>query len=725
MSDARHIFVSYSHEDEAWCDAVAKHLRTLHDPVRATVWVDRHRIRAGAAWLPEIQSALDAADLAILLISPAFLSSDFIRHTELPALLARRSAGLPVIPILIVPCGWKAIGWLQSHELRPRGDRALAEFGDLDSAPVNRQLGNVIEEVAKILAELPVRNAVAPDALGVESDTHFRDARELLVATLLQQANSAARAALADRIVGKIAEFGRLAGPVLFNAVRLFIEYQLLRPEAADSPSRLERTVDELSEDSLARRFVAELKQGAKTGEFGGSVVEVSSRFFMLAREREDLWETYFDALAKLDEASSRGPLTTLCRIRVTRGFVAPQFLVAGLLSHFDDDWRPVLNAYRHSIPSPKHRAGTFESLQASQWNCWLVWGPSIPICRCAQWQGKFAYQYGYGDENNSLPLIELETDSAHRPRTLDPLVAGLARERRGAKLIQLTGRLRWGPHFLGGHDKPPGSEPGDDDEFDELDAVDEFDRDDDAPARPHRYPMAAAQASLYSADGPGHAQHSEGLVLQLEQVDLPVDETRVYFSAYLWMMFLVAVDGTDPVDPTAGPRLLWRRHYPPWPEQPAERIRVRDARLWESLLPVFVHANVADPAALRFQRHMLIENATQLLREVWERRAECFDAEDVATGIRFHLVCASDYAGCDCGIRYPSDDPLQGLFGKRLAAEADRDFAAAVSVPDAAEDPTARPWGLAGYFSSCHLPELVADYFNYIDQIQRQQRKR
>lgn len=728
MSHSAHVFVSYSHDDESWCDAVARHLRSLHDPLDVTVWVDRHRIRAGSAWLPEIENALASADLAILLISPAFLSSDFIRKTELPRLLARREKGLPVIPILVMPCGWKAIGWLQSHELRPRGDHALAEIGRVDSAAVNRQLGNLMDEIAGMLKERADSDAGADATVAVDTtekagrrDPQAELAATLLSDTLLQEVAEDQRAAFAARIVDSLAKFCGLAGEALFNALRLFIEYQLLRSDAPTSALALQDTLDRLDDSDTARRLAAELKRGAKTGDFGSSLVDVNSLFFMLAREREALWQCYFDELQRL----GHDPLATLCRIRVKLGFVAPQFLVAGLLSHFNDDWRPVLNAYEHSIPNPKFRSGAFESLQASQWNCWLVWGPSIPICQCAQWQGKFAYQYGYGDESNSLPLIELESDAAGRPLTLDPLVAGLAAEGRSAKLTQVTGRLRWGPHFLGQEDDADaaGDEP---DDSGELDFVDELDRDDvedDRQAR--RYPMAPAQASLWCGDGPGHAHHSDGLVLQLEQVDRERDETRVYFSAYLWMMFLVTIAADDASDPGVGPQLLRRKHYPPWPEKPAQRIRVRDARLWEELLPVFVHANIADPAALHFQRRTLVGNAIQLLRQLWEGRSRYFDADDVAKGLRFHLVCSSDYSGCDCAVRYPSAEPLPALLQQRLAGEVDRDFAAAVVIAGDKENPSARPWGLAGYYSSCHLPELVADYFSYIDEIQKQKAKR
>ncbi|HJV28636.1 MAG TPA: TIR domain-containing protein [Aromatoleum sp.] len=724
MSQSTHVFISYSHEDEAWCDALAKHLGSLQDPFGVSVWVDRHRIRAGRAWLPEIENALNAADLAILLISKDFLDSDFIRNTELPKLLARRQKGLPVIPILVMPCGWKTIGWLQSHEVRPRGDRSLAEFGGVNSVAVNRQFGDLMDEIAVILRECASSAAVVETvtangtAKTASKDPHAETAAALLSDVLLQEVRECDRATFAAQIVERLGTFCGLSGEALLNAVCLFVEYQLLRSDEPSSPQALQATLDGLDDSETARRLAAELKRGAKTGDFASSLIDVNSLFFMLAREREALWECYFENRERLGQDA----LATLARIRVKLGFVAPQFLVAGLLSHFEDDWRPVLNAYQHSIPNPKIRSGTFESLQASQWNCWLVWGPSIPICRCAQWQGKFAYQYGYGDENNSLPLVELESDTVGRPLTLDPLVAGLGPQGRSAKLMQITGRLRWGPQFLG-------QERADDEELDqsrELDIVEELDRDDvEDDRQPRKYPMAEAQVSLWCGDGPGHAHHSDGLVLQLEQVDRDVDEPRVYFSAYLWMMFLVTVATPDPADPTVGPQLLRHKHYPPWPEKPAQRVRVRDARLWEELLPVFVHANIADPAALHFQRRTLVENALQMLRQLWERRDECFDPEDVAKGIRFHLVCSSDYSGCDCEVRYPSGEPLPGLLKARLAAETDRDFSAAVIVSDSTENPASRPWGLAGYYSSCHLPELVADYFNYIDEVQQQKARR
>ncbi len=80
------IFISYSHKDEKWKERVDTHLSVLPD---IDAWDDR-RIGAGADWFREIKTALNDADIAILLISADFLSSKFIIEEEIPRLLRRR-----------------------------------------------------------------------------------------------------------------------------------------------------------------------------------------------------------------------------------------------------------------------------------------------------------------------------------------------------------------------------------------------------------------------------------------------------------------------------------------------------------------------------------------------------------------------------------------------------------------------------------------------------------
>jgi hypothetical protein len=332
------------------------------------------------------------------------------------------------------------------------------------------------------------------------------------------------------------------------------------------------------------------------------------------------------------------------------------------------------------------------------------MWGPSIPICRCEQWHGSFALQYGYGDENNSLPVLELVSDEHGAPKALGPIATSLRVERRGAKFAELTGRLRWGPWFLRAHVAAPAPSS-----FDTLAADNELDE------VPSHHGIAPAQRSLYA--GVAHRGESDGLVFELVSVDEQQPETRVYFSAYLWLMFLVSAASAQP----GGPALLRKKPYPDWIDDDAARqLRLREARLWEDLLPVFVHANIGDPDALRFQTDVLVQNALHMLRLLWDRRAELFHPDDVAAGVQFHLVCGSDYSGCGCDVRFPSHDSLVPRLRRSLAAEPDRAFAASVVLPVTDGDEAGRADSLAGYFSGCHLPELVAAYYDHVSQAQK-----
>lgn len=105
------IFVSYCRDDNdsadssrRWLDRLLKALRPLEKEEALFLWSDRI-LSMGTAWKEELENALDSAKVAILLVSPAFLSSNFIRETELPRLLARYEQGkVVIIPVILRPC---------------------------------------------------------------------------------------------------------------------------------------------------------------------------------------------------------------------------------------------------------------------------------------------------------------------------------------------------------------------------------------------------------------------------------------------------------------------------------------------------------------------------------------------------------------------------------------------------------------------------------------------
>jgi hypothetical protein len=120
MMSGPSVFICYSHQDEKWRQRLQKHLGVLERQGELEVWDDR-RIAAGADWRAEIETAIEKARVAVLLVSADFLTSGFINNEEVPRLLARRKdEGLRIVPLIVRPCLWQSVAWLEQLQVRPR-----------------------------------------------------------------------------------------------------------------------------------------------------------------------------------------------------------------------------------------------------------------------------------------------------------------------------------------------------------------------------------------------------------------------------------------------------------------------------------------------------------------------------------------------------------------------------------------------------------------------------
>ena len=99
------IFICYSHQDSQWFERVSQYLKTFEILGIAEPWSDR-KLKIGEEWDQTIKDNLKQANAAVLLISQAFLTSQYIRNVEVPAILAKREIDphFVILPIVLELC---------------------------------------------------------------------------------------------------------------------------------------------------------------------------------------------------------------------------------------------------------------------------------------------------------------------------------------------------------------------------------------------------------------------------------------------------------------------------------------------------------------------------------------------------------------------------------------------------------------------------------------------
>jgi hypothetical protein len=147
------IFISYSHRNEKWKERLVTHLKVLELEGCCQLWHDRN-IQAGTDWSPEIENQLNEADIAIMMISTDFLTSEFIREKEIPGIMERRNReGLKVVPVIVKPCNWKKLTWLASIQVVPKDGVPLTGGNDYD---IEKKLTEISDKIHDIIFEEPL-----------------------------------------------------------------------------------------------------------------------------------------------------------------------------------------------------------------------------------------------------------------------------------------------------------------------------------------------------------------------------------------------------------------------------------------------------------------------------------------------------------------------------------------------------------------------------------------
>ena len=161
------VFLSYSHQDTIWKDRLLSHLRVLERQGILDVW-DTADIQTGADWSKQIYNAVKKADVAVLLISPDFLASDFIVGRELPALLRRRQeSDLAVLPVIVRPAPWSKITELAQLQFLNTDAKPLSAGTDYE---IDQSLAYVAKRIGEITGAISERESVRPPSKKEKQD---------------------------------------------------------------------------------------------------------------------------------------------------------------------------------------------------------------------------------------------------------------------------------------------------------------------------------------------------------------------------------------------------------------------------------------------------------------------------------------------------------------------------------------------------------------------------
>jgi internalin A len=140
-------FVSYSHDDENYMLKLQKMLVPYAMNQAVKIWDDT-KSPPGAVWRHEIQRALAAARVAVLLVSPGYLASSFIAEVELKTLLdAAQQDGLTILAVPVRMSGFKETV-LERYQWVGSPDKPWSEMSD---AELDRALVKVCEEIKTAL----------------------------------------------------------------------------------------------------------------------------------------------------------------------------------------------------------------------------------------------------------------------------------------------------------------------------------------------------------------------------------------------------------------------------------------------------------------------------------------------------------------------------------------------------------------------------------------------
>jgi negative regulator of sigma E activity len=130
------VFVSYAREDKKWLDVdyrfnLIPFLMESLKRQNVVFWFDKD-LKPGDEFRAHIEAEIDQSQIALLIVSQAFLNSEFIEKYEMSRIVDRTKIGkMIIVPVLVEPCEWSEYPILADRQMVP-GAMPLIDFTESD-----------------------------------------------------------------------------------------------------------------------------------------------------------------------------------------------------------------------------------------------------------------------------------------------------------------------------------------------------------------------------------------------------------------------------------------------------------------------------------------------------------------------------------------------------------------------------------------------------------------
>jgi hypothetical protein len=142
------VSIFYSHRDSRHLDDLLTHLRPCMKNTSVEPWSDK-QIEPGSRWFEENRSALSKTSVAVLLVSPDFLYSEFIQKHEFGPILKKAEAGgVKILWVLVRDCVYNETPLKDYQAVVSPPDRPFARMRPAERDTAWRKFSETVKQVA-------------------------------------------------------------------------------------------------------------------------------------------------------------------------------------------------------------------------------------------------------------------------------------------------------------------------------------------------------------------------------------------------------------------------------------------------------------------------------------------------------------------------------------------------------------------------------------------------